>query len=97
MLMIKNRSCHLTIREEETSTHTHSAIQHVVVAKVPFLLHGALPRPVKNTAHRPLWAGGQQFEKKVFFPHFFGVFCGFSEEIIVFVLHYDLKCIFQDN
>ena len=56
-----------------------------------------LCRPVKNTAHRPLWAGGQQFEKKVFPPPFFGVFCGFSEENIVFVLHYDLKCIFQDN
>ena len=27
-------------------------------------------RPVKNTAHRSLWAGGQQFEKRVVFPVF---------------------------
>ena len=31
-------------------------------------------RPLKNTAHEPLWAGGQQFEKRVFFSPFFWCF-----------------------
>ena len=35
-------------------------------------------RPVKNTAHGPLWAGGQQFDKRGFFFPFFGVFLWFS-------------------
>ena len=65
---------------------------------MPFISHeGNGSRPLKNTAHGPLWAGGQQFEKRVFPPRFLAFFCGFSEENIVFVLHYDLKCIFQDN
>ena len=40
---------------------------------------------------------GSSLKKTCFFSIFLAFFCGFSEENIVFVLHYDLKCIFQDN
>ena len=40
------------------------------------------PRPVKNTAHGPSWAGGQQFDKRVFFFPFFGVFLVFLRKIL---------------
>ena len=55
------------------------------------------PRPRKNTANRPFLPVGSQFEKRGVFSPFLVFFCGFSEENIVFVLHYDLKCIFQGN
>ena len=39
-------------------------------------------RPLKNTAHRPLWVGGQQFEKRVFFPIFWRFFVVFLGKIL---------------
>ena len=40
-------------------------------------------RHLKNTAHGPLWAGGQQFEKRVFFsPFFWRLFVVFWRKIL---------------
>ena len=40
---------------------------------------------------------GSRLKKGCFFPRFLAFVCGFLEENIVVVLHYDLKCIFHDN
>ena len=53
-------------------------------------------RPVKNTANGTYLAVGSQIEKKGVFSPFLAFFVVFLRNI-VFVPHYDLKCIFQDN
>ena len=64
----------------------------IVVCPVGARLPGLLKTPPTD----PCGQVGSSLIKGCFFPRFSAFFCGFSEENIVFVLHYDLKCIFQD-
>ena len=59
----------------------------------PFTLSAGL---LKTPPTDPCGQVGSSLIKGCFFPRFSAIFCGFSEENIVFVLHYDLKCIFED-